>query len=665
MHQRRALRTSSRPQNATPRCATMKFYRQVMFTLRIEAGYFLRFPRLRMAALVVIGIPALYTLIYLSSAWDPASRTGALPVALVNLDQGVAYRGQLFNAGLEVTAALRKKHTFGYVTLDDEAVARSQVRSGTLAFALIIPRDFSSNAIPGHDAGAGKLVVYISEGNNFESAMIAKDFAHELGHDVNENLNERRWQLVLLSAAGSQRNVEQLHIGVDQLHRGARELSKGLGQLSEGTHLSTSAAQRMAGGVTQLTLGLRQLGSGIRTMEAKHPRATDLERLKTGAEQLAAGHSTLSKGLNELQAGSQRIRAGVTEFREEAHSSLLVPSRVSDGVDELFDGVVKLDTGLQTAHTAQIRIEEGARTLSSGVASLTAGVNAMNSGLNTMVSKLPDDAVLDDMDAGAGALASGIAKLDDGSHRIKAGAARLEAGLHLLSEQLPATIDKPDGSASGLANSVQPILEISAPVPNSGSALAPNVIPAALWLGAGIAAFLIHLRVLPKHAQYFSRPAQLTGKLLIPLLIVLLQAALVYLSAVFGLHIRIAEPGHYILALALSSFAFLAIVFALTRAFGDAGKGLSMIFLAVQLSSSGGIMPVELSGGLYSDLSPWLPLTWVVRCMKATMFGAYGGDWLRPLAVIGISGLIALCCACWVGRWRYVQPAQMRPTVDF
>ena len=42
--------------------------------------------------------------------------------------------------------------------------------------------------------------------------------------------------------------------------------------------------------------------------------------------------------------------------------------------------------------------------------------------------------------------------------------------------------------------------------------------------------------------------------------------------------------------------------------------------MAVQLSSSGGIMPVELSGTLYSEISPWLPLTWVVRAMKISMF---------------------------------------------
>ena len=121
----------------------------------------------------------------------------------------------------------------------------------------------------------------------------------------------------------------------------------------------------------------------------------------------------------------------------------------------------------------------------------------------------------------------------------------------------------------------------------------------------------------------------------------------------------------FALALALSSATFLCIVFALTRVMGDAGKAASMIFLAVQLSSSGGILPVELSGTLFSEISPWLPLTWVVRAMKVCMFGAYGNEWQHPLEVIAITFLIALASSCWIGRWRYLRPSAMHPAVDF
>jgi putative membrane protein len=260
---------------------------------------------------------------------------------------------------------------------------------------------------------------------------------------------------------------------------------------------------------------------------------------------------------------------------------------------------------------------------------------------------------------------SGTNSLAEGTQNARQGAERLSAGMDLLWESLPADVDKPDGSAQGLANSVRPVVDVDAPVPNSGSGFAPNIIPAAMWLGAGVAAFLIHVRVLPKQAQKFSGPIKLLGKLAIPLLIVLLQAALVYATVVWGLKIRVVRSDLFALALALSSATFLCIVFALTRVLGDAGKAASMIFLAVQLSSSGGILPVELSGTLFSDISPWLPLTWVVRVIKISMFGAYGNDWQHPIMVIASTCLVALASACWLGRWRYMRPSAMRPAVDF
>jgi putative membrane protein len=643
----------------------MNLLSQILFILRLEAQAFTRYPKLFAATLLVAFIPTLYAFIYLSSVWDPASKIGALPAGLVNLDQGVEYRGQVFNAGWEVAASLRNKQTFGFKDFAQEAEAREQVRTGALAFALVIPRDFSSNAIPGHEAGAGKLVVYTSEGNNFESALLARNFARELGHDVNESLNERRWKLVLLNAAGSQRSVDRLRDGVNQLRTGARELSKGMVPLANGAHQTLSGSQRLNGGVDQLNNGMRQLGTGLKTLDAKRPRNSDLDKLKAGSEQLAAGHVELSKGMTELQAGSQVIRSGVGSFRDQARDSIMVPAKVNENLDQLYNGATQLDTGLQAAAEAQGKLEDGADKLNTGIGTLTTGIRALNQGLRTMVQKLPEDSLLDELDRGTDALVSGTTALAEGTQNARQGADRLSAGLDLLWDSLPGDVDKPDGSAKGLANSVSPVVEVEAPVPNSGNGFAPNIIPAALWLGAGVAAFLIHVRVLPKKAQNFSAPAKLLGKLAIPLLIVLLQAALLYATVVWGLQIRVARVDLFALALVLSSATFLCIVFALTRVMGDAGKAASMIFLAVQLSSSGGILPVELSGTLFSEISPWLPLTWVVRAMKVCMFGAYGNEWQHPLEVITITLLIALTSACWIGRWRYLRPSAVRPAVDF
>jgi putative membrane protein len=643
----------------------MKLFAQIRFILRLEAQAFTRYPKLFAATLVVAMVPALYAFIYLSSVWDPVSRIGALPVGLVNLDQGVEYRGQVFNAGWEVAATLRQKKTFGFQDFADEEQAREQVRLGALAFVLVIPRDFSSNAIPGHEAGAGKLVVYTSEGNNFESALLARNFARELGHDVNESLNERRWKLVLTGAAGSQRSVDRLRDGVSQLRSGAHDLAKGMQPLVGGARQVAVGAQRVNGGVDQLNNGMRQLGNGIRTLDAKHPHNSDLEKLKAGAEQLASGHVELSRGMAELQAGSQTVRTSVGSFRDQARDSILVPAKVGDNLDLLLDGVTRLDTGLHAASEAQGKLGDGAETLSTGVTALTTGVRAINQGLRTMVQKLPEDSQLEELDHGTDTLVRASNTLAEGVQTARQGAERLGVGLDLLWDSLPGDVDKPDGSAQGLANSVSPVVEVAAPVPTSGSGFAANIIPAALWLGAGVAAFLIHVRVLPKPAQNFSGPARLLGKIAIPVLIVLLQAALVFATVVWGLHLQVSSPGLFALALSLSSVTFLCIVIALTRVMGDAGKALAMIFLAVQLSSSGGILPVELSGTLFSSISPWLPLTWVVRAMKVSMFGAYDGAWQHPMEVIAVTLALALVCACWLGRWRYMRVSALRPAVDF
>lgn len=643
----------------------MKFFAQTLYILRVEGQFFVRFPKLLLATLLVALIPSIYIIIYLASVWDPAARTDQLPVALVNLDVGVDYREQSFNVGREVAASLRQRHTFAFRDYRTEEEARAAVRRGDMAFALIIPRGFSSNAVPGQTAGAGKLVVFASEGNNFETALIARSFATTLGREVNEQLNERRWGLVLTSAAGSQRNVERLREGVAQLRQGATELTQGAGQLHQGAQQSASGMNRLADGVGQLTDGMKQLGNGLRTLDAKHPRTSDLDHLKQGADELAAGQAELSRGLQELQQGSKALKSGVAGFRDEANDSLLVPGRVVEGLNQVYQGASQLDGGLQTAHTGSQKLADGAAQLSAGVGALTTGVKAMNGGIRTMVTSLPPDARLAELDQGATALASGTAAVADGSRALKNGADRLSAGLVLLESSLPVALETLEGSAEGLANSVQPSVELDAAVPNSGSAFASNVIPAALWLGAGIAAFLIHVRVLPRQTQKFSRPAQLLGKALIPSGIVLAQSIAIILTVRFALHIQVAHPLAFITATLVSALTFLGMVFALTRAFGDAGKALAMIFLAVQLSSSGGIVPVELSGGVFASMSPWLPLTWVVRAMKASMFGAYESQWLQPTLIVASVGLLAFACACWVGRWRFVRARQVRPAVDF
>ncbi len=642
-----------------------KLLSQVFFIARIEAGFLVRFRRFAVATATVACIPALYAMIYLSSVWDPPAHTHTLGVALVNLDQGVSFHAQDVNVGNEVVAKLKSLQAFGYHDFASEDAARLSVRQGKLAFALVIPRDFSSNAVPGARSGGGRLLVYTSEGNNYQGAFLARRFATDLGNAVNASLNERRWASVLSGINGSRNGLERLHRGVHQLHEGARKLSAGAAQTAVGAQSLNEGASRLSNGVVRLIDGFSQLGDGLKVMDTARPAETDLARFRSGAVELASGHQALERGLAELQSGTRRLRDGVVGFRNEIADSILIPARVTEGLDQVADGISQLDGGLHTASDAQHQLSDGSSRLGVAAISLTQGIQALGDGVHTAVVKLPEAQTLNSLRDGAGEVLSGTAALADGNRKVTVGAQSLRDGIKFLERSLPGSVSAMEGSAEGLASSVQPQIEVEAPVQNHGSGFAPNVLPAALWLGAGIIAFLFNVRVMPREAQHFPPLVQLAGKLLVPAVLVTAQAGLVLFAVAIVLKIHVVHIEALILSLGVSALTFLAVVFALTRALGDAGKALAMLFLAVQLTSSGGVLPVELSGGVFAQISPWLPMTWVVQAIKASMFGAYDSQWQQPLLQVACAGFAAMLMANFIGRWRYVGHTEVRPPIEF
>ncbi|MES2508961.1 MAG: YhgE/Pip domain-containing protein [Pseudomonadota bacterium] len=642
----------------------MNVFRNALDIARMEAALFGRFPKLRVSVIGILLIPALYALIYLSSVWDPAGRTASLPAIIINHDAGINYGGQQVNMGRELTETLQHKQAFGFRIENDEDAARKAVRQGRAAFTLIIPQDFSATAVPGLKSGGGKLVVYASEGDNYTGAGLARRFAAELGHQVNETLNEKRWAIVLGATANAGESVVKLRDGVGRLKTGAQAIEAGLVQAHTGSTKLAAGGEQLAAGVGQLTGGVKQLGAGIRTMDAKKPKAQDLQALKSGAASVAAGHAELGKGLDELHTGAQKLTDGAGQLRDETSGIPIVGGRISAGAGQIADGGAQLTAGLQSARNGEAKLADGSQRVSTGVAALTDGIGELGAGITSMAGALPPDAKLDELGRGGTELAKGTQDLRVGLGRLRDGSQQLSAGLELLAGSLPTQVQSLEGSPRGLASSVEPVMEIDAPVANNGAGFAPNFVPVALWLGAVMTAFIFHLRRLPEAAAGYTRFAQILGKLAIPAAIVLGQALVILLMLLFILNIRVIHLPGLALTLALSSLTFMLIIVVLTRAFGDAGKAVALILLILQLSSGGGILPIELSGAFFQSINPWLPFTWVVRAVRASMFGAYDNQWLQLSAVIACAAAIGLVAATFIGRWRFVSEEEHRPAID-
>ncbi len=659
---------------------------------RYEWMLLARHRKLAVASVGLLFVPALYALIYLWGMWDPAAHTRELPAGLVNLDTGASYRGRELNLGAQVLGAIERHGQFDYRRYADPAEARRRVRQGELAFLLEVPADFSRRAVPGESPGAAKLTIYTSEGNNYSSAGFARRFAPEVAQRVNTMLGEARWQLVLSTAAGSQRNLDTLRDALADLHLGAGDLQAGLLKAGEGgtalaggSRAAADAALRLRGGAAQLAEaapqlagGLRQVGPLLRGLESRRPPDADLLALRLGTRQLAEGQRELGRGLDALATGGLQLAGGLDRFKAAVDEVPLFGGRLVEGMVPLEDGTRQLLAGLDTARDGSVRLQSASQRVDEAVSALTEGTQRAGTAAGLLAARLPDEARLDSfvdgarelargsdaLQAGLRPLATGSDALQGGLVRLVDGAGRLEAGLDLLRQTLPRAVDAPGGSAQGLAASVEPVLEVVAPVPNNGSALTPNFVPLALWVGAVMAAFLVHFRRIAEPVAHLPRTAQVAGKLALPVAAVLLQALVMLLMLAGVLHVPMPRPGLFVLTLFSTSLTFLLLVFALVRLLGDLGKAAAVLLLIVQVSAAGALLPIQLADSTFQALHPYLPLTWVVQAFRVSLFGAYDGVFWPPLLIVLAIGAGALVLGTVVGRWRVMPVAQWRPPLD-
>ncbi len=642
----------------------MRMLRQALTVARLEAAILRRFPRLWVAVLGIVLVPALYAFICLESVWDTASRTSALPALIVNEDRGTAVGEQRVHIGAELALSLRERARFGYRELTDPEAARRAVQRGEAVFALLIPQDFSASAMSAQSPGAGRLLVVTSEGNNYVAAGLARRFAAELGHEVNEALAARRWSAVLGATASSSDSLLRLREGATRLREGAIALERGVAQAHEGAARTAEGNGRLATGVGALADGARQLGTGVRALDARRPAAADLQALKSGAAQLAAGHAQWQAAVAPLDDGARRLHEGLLSLNEGVVDIPFYGTQLVSATSRLGEGAAQLQAGVRAASEGQARLGAGAQSVAAGAAQVAEGFGAYAAGVSALAARLPAEAAVDEVAAGGLQLAQAGTQLRDGLGQLRASATQLAAGVDTLARALPDAVEGPAGTPEGLAMTVQPRLEIDAPVAQEGLGFAPNFIPVALWLGAAMAAFVFPLRQVPRRAQGSSSLAVMLGKTGLLGGMTAAQALVVLLMVCTFLELRPVHAAGLALAMVASSLTFMLVVLLLVRAFGDVGKALTLLLLVLQLSSSGGVTPIELTNDFFRMVSPWLPFTWSVKALRASAFGAFGGEWVAATGMLLLFALAAFMLSVRLGRWRFVPDEAYRPALD-
>lgn len=131
------------------------------------------------------------------------------------------------------------------------------------------------------------------------------------------------------------------------------------------------------------------------------------------------------------------------------------------------------------------------------------------------------------------------------------------------------------------------------------------------------------------------------GRMMIFLTIGLFQALIVTLGDIFILGTYVVDKIWFVIFALLISIVFITITYTLVSVFGNIGKGIAIIFLVLQFSSSGGTFPVSTASPFFQKLNPFVPFTYAVGVMREAVGGML--FWVVLKDVICLCIFIVVC----------------------
>lgn len=355
---------------------------------------------------VICIIPFLYSIFFLKSVWDPYGSTENLPVAVVNKDVPVEYRGQTMDIGHRMVKELKKNKQLKWEIVSPEK-AHYGLTHRKYYTVVTIPKDFSKNATTVLDKHPKQMQLkYETNGSlNYIGQVISQLGMTKLNESIRAQVTRAYATAMFkslhtvgkgMSTASNgakqlstgmvtlQSGVNQYVAGVSQVNNGVQTLRVSVAPLAAGAQQLASGSQTLANGIRQYTGGVGQLAAGLGQLNANSGA------LNSGASQLQGGLNTLSGNSGQLRSGSDRLATGASQLNSTVNSQLgnIDFNGIMGAMNQAQDlqkGLTQLQAGLTTAKAALAGVQESAGKLQQASGAL-AGVSQVKGQLTSAAS---------------------------------------------------------------------------------------------------------------------------------------------------------------------------------------------------------------------------------------------------------------------------------------
>ncbi|HEQ0336961.1 TPA: YhgE/Pip family protein [Streptococcus pyogenes] len=409
----------------------------------------------------------------------------------------------------------------------------------------------------------------------------------------------------------------------------ADELGNSLGAIAQAAKqviAEETAAQNEELSTLQTTSVYQSLTAEQQGELAAALSQSDKSQTVSAAQTILSSVQTLSTSLQSLSQEDQskqleQLKEAVAQIANQSNQAL---PGASSALTELSTGLAKVNGSLNQ------QVLPGSNQLTTGLAQLNryntaigSGVIKLSEGTNALSSKSGE--LLDgshQLSEGATKLADGSSQLSQGGHQLTSGLTELSTGLSTLngslakaSQQL-SLVSVTDKNAKAVAKPLVLNEKDKDGVKTNGIGMAPYMIAVSLMVVAlstnVIFANSLSGRPVKDKWDWAKQKFVINGFISTMGSIVLyLAIQLLGFEARYGM-----ETLGFIM---LSGWTFMALVTALVGWDDRYGSFASLVMLLLQVGSSGGSYPIELSGAFFQKLHPFLPMTYVVSGLRQTI----------------------------------------------
>ena len=178
-------------------------------------------------------------------------------------------------------------------------------------------------------------------------------------------------------------------------------------------------------------------------------------------------------------------------------------------------------------------------------------------------------------------------------------------------------------------------------IENYGSAMTPFYTVLSIWVGSLLMSSLLTTKVEDEEKKY--KPYQkYFGRGLLFVIISLFQTLIITLGDMYVLGTQATSPYRFVVYALLISLLFSSIIYTIVCILGNVGKAVCIVLLVLQLGSSGGTFPIQMTSEFFQALYPKVPFTYSIGLLREAVGGVYIPAVERDIKILFIYLIIVL-----------------------